>query len=1096
MAKTFDSFSAMSQYLNAVKAAEAKAAKAKAAEAAAEKAARLAAKAAANKAAKEAKAAEKAAKAAAAAKAAKDAAEEAAFVNAEYSALTNADAASYKAAKAACRKAAKAAKVAAAPAKAAAKVAAKAAKAACNFWSQVEAPEISVVEAKTSAAEIVSAAKVAAKAAKEAEKAEAFKAKQAAAASAARAKATKKAAKASVKTAKKAVKAAAKAAGLMFSAEKVENVLSAVADKFFNQGGKISLGERMVADQQAELDSKAISWLFSDVAECENEEDLRKDQLFIDRQAENLADLYQDDFLATAAKLMLFSDEEISQVMYMTEKLILAASKDCGYSDVEKPVVITETTDFFGAAKDLPAYSVSKAYLQNGGCCTDDVIADGVSVELAKGNRVKIYDNAVINLDTKKVTIVRNGEITDSIKDLEEEISDLKENNPEMTGKISFLEDEVKAVRIDKPELFNDVFSETKLRMDSIEDSELWKSELAKAKAEYAEYYKPAYNLAAQLMDGLMDNLKDCQEQEANDIYNAVRHSIVNKGMFDKGYKEAHENRNLAEALNICLHSSRSDMEELINSWAMPADAFNDFDEANEYAFSFIDKQLDGEDLCQKYTLKGDFIPEHMYLEDIAEIQICKSEDHLNWMESGKDKTPFKENEKFMRISFKHLMGVQVPLVFENLGIVEDTYNWRGADVVLDEQGEKLLAEFSNQKQVMGDCHQYLTKEAVIYHAYMENGLEATFDSFSRYTWYLVADRLFNTGEPFCNLTQDMKIDLSGINLKDICNVKSSRTLGIFEDAAVKKDTSTCVFGKTISEPTELEKSEVLTAAELIRAQYEQNMEMVCSFKANAVTWTKAGDNYASRTEELTTLNYMRDSLCKFENGHILTAVYSHDDSFSKLEDRVDHIKEATAVAEIAKARANALSAIHEGYQSYSTMSMLYDRYINLDGYFTEEQELVMDAHVEAELCDSIAEGVMGTWVKQAFVEGYNRTESVAGLRHLKVALESSDVRARLEVHRETELNKKIDELQNKAAAINAEARKLEGGHIAPASEARNDRFVKTGKMSASEIAEALDEENDGFNTQKMHDEAADLYNESYRLTQEMEFNAWDLVRK
>ena len=80
--------------------------------------------------------------------------------------------------------------------------------------------------------------------------------------------------------------------------------MSAVADKFFFQGGKISLGERMVADQQAELDSKAT---LSDVAECENEEDLRKDQLFIDRQAENLADLYQDDFLATAAKLMTTS---------------------------------------------------------------------------------------------------------------------------------------------------------------------------------------------------------------------------------------------------------------------------------------------------------------------------------------------------------------------------------------------------------------------------------------------------------------------------------------------------------------------------------------------------------------------------------------------------------------------------------------------------------------------------------------------------------------------------------------------------------------------------------------------------------------------
>jgi hypothetical protein len=1092
MAKTFDSFSAMSEYLESVKAAEAWQKKAAAIKAAEAKAARVAAKAAANKAAKEAKAAAKAAKEAKAEEAKAQAAEEAAFFNAEYAALTKSDAASYKAAKAACRKTAKAAKKTAAPARAAAKTAAKAAKASCNFWSSVEDPETSIAEAKASAAEVISEAKAATKAAKAAEKAEAFKAKQAAKASAARAKAAAKAAKASCHKAAKAAKATAKAAGMTFSAEKVENIMSAVADRFFNQGGKISLGERMVAGQQAELDSKAA---LSNVAECENEEDLRKDQLFIDRQADNLADLYQDDFLATAAKLMLISGEEISKVMYMTEKLVLAASDDCGYTIAEKPVIITETINFSGAAKNLPAYSVSKRYLQ-GGCDNMDVIEDGVNVELAKGGRVKVYDNAVIDLDSKEITIIRNGEITDSIEDLEAEIADLKENNPEMTGKISFLEDEVKAVRIDKPELFNHVYSEIKLRMKNIEESELWKSELAKAKAEYAEYYKPAYNLAAQLMDGLMDNLKDCQEREANDIYNAIRHSIVNKRMFDKGYKEAHENRNLAEALNICLHSSRSDIEELINSWAMPADAFNDFDEANEYAFSFIDKQLDGEDLCQKYTLKGDFIPEHMYLEDIAEIQICKSEDHLNWMESGKDKTPFQENEKFMRISFKHLMGVQVPLDPENLGNIEDTYNWRGADVVLDEQGQKFLAEFSNQKQVMGDCHQYLTKEAVIYHAYMENGLEATFDSFSRYTWYLVADRLFSTGEPFCNLTQDMKIDLSGINLKDICNVKSSRTLGIFEDAAVKEDTSTCVFGKTISEPTELEKSEVLTAAELIRAQYEQNMEMVCSFKANAVTWTKAGDNYASRTEELTTLNYIHDNLYKFENGDILIAIYGHDDKFCRLEDRVDNIKRATALASIAGERAHALFMINNGHQSDSTLDILFDRYQTLDSLYPTMEELVKAAHIEAEICFTIGEELMGTWVKQAFVSGYNAGSREANLVKMEGALMTSSLRACKEVNREVELTKQIDQLTEKAESIKEEARRLEGGHVAPASEARSDRFVKTGRMSASEIAEAMDEEDDFIDTQKMWDEVEDLYNEANELQKDLEFDAWYLINK
>ena len=238
----------------------------------------------------------------------------------------------------------------------------------------------------------------------------------------------------------------AKAAGLTCSAEKVEDVLLAVAGKFFFQGGKISLGKRKMADKQAELDSRAA---LSDV----DEEEIRKTQILIDRQAEALADLYQDDFLATAARLMLLSGEDISSVMYMTEKLVLAASDDCRFTMAEKPVIITETINFSGAAKNLPAYSVSKRYLQ-GGCDNMDVIEDGVYVELAKGGRVKVHDNAVIDLDSKEITIIRNGEITDTISDLEDEIADLKENNPEMTGKISFLEDEVKAIKIDHHQEF------------------------------------------------------------------------------------------------------------------------------------------------------------------------------------------------------------------------------------------------------------------------------------------------------------------------------------------------------------------------------------------------------------------------------------------------------------------------------------------------------------------------------------------------------------------------------------------------------------------------------------------------------------------
>ena len=1086
MAKTFDSFSSLSQYLNAAKAAEAKAAKAAAEAAAAEKAARLAAKAEAAKAAKEAKAAAKAAKAAKAEEAKAKAAEEAAFFQAEYAALGNADAASYKAAKAASRKAVKAAKAEAAPAKAAAKVAKKAAKASCNFWSSVEDPETSIAEAKASAAEVISEAKAATKAAKAAEKAEAFKAKQAAAASAAKAKAAAKAAKVSCHKAAKAAKATAKAAGLVFSAEKVENIMSAVADRFFNQGGKISLGERMVKGQQAELDSKAA---LSDVAECENEEDLRKDQLFIDRQAENLADLYQDDFLATAAKLMLLSGEDISSVMYMTEKLVLTASDDCGYTIAEKPVIITETINFSGAAKNLPAYSVSKRYLQ-GGCDNMDVIEDGVNVELAKGGRVKVYDNAVIDLDSKEITIIRNGEITDSIEDLEAEIADLKENNPEMTGKISFLEDEVKAVRIDKPELFNHVYSEIKLRMNKIEESELWKSELAKAKAEYAEYYQPKDNLGKTLTAGLMDNLKACCEKEARDIVNAIRHNISCTERYSKGFEDFTNDETLLKALRFCTSSTRDEIENMIESWAKPADDFETFDEANEYAFSLINKEMEGEDLCQKYALKGDFIPEHMYLDDIAEIHIQECANHLNWMESGKDKTPFQENERFMRISFKHLMGVQVPLDPENLDHVEDTYNWRGADVVLDEQGEKLLYEFINNKLKgeVSEYGKYQTEEAIVYHAYMENGLKYTFNLFSKYTWQLVCEELSHMAD---NSIYKMyrKVDLSMVNLMDILNVKMSTKLGIFQNGAIRYEA-----GNLIKEPTIYEVKLVLWAAERIRENFQENMEMVCGFKANMVTWSN--NNGYDRNEELTTLNYMQDNLYKFENGDILIARYGYDGHFSELKDRVENIKRATALASIAGERSHALFLIKNDHQSDSTLDILFDRYQTLDNLYPTMEERIKTAHIEAEICLTIAEAAMGTWVKQAFVEGYNAGSSEANLAHLARVLSWSEFKACEEEDREAEINKQISELESKAESIKEEARRLEGGHVAPASEARNDRFVKTGRMSASEIAETMDEEDDFIDTKKMWDEVDDLYNEANELQKDLEFDAWCLINK
>ena len=67
---------------------------------------------------------------------------------------------------------------------------------------------------------------------------------------------------------------------------------------------------------------------------------------------------------------------------------------------------------------------------------------------------------------------------------------------------------------------------------------------------------------------------------------------------------------------------------------------------------------------------------------------------------------------------------------------------------------------------------------------------------------------------------------------------------------------------------------------------------------------------------------------------------------------------------------------------------------------------------------------------------------------------------------------------------------------MAPTSEARSDRFVKTGRMSASEIAEAMDEEDDFIDTKKMWDEVDDLYNEANELQKDLEFDAWYLIDK
>ena len=284
-------------------------------------------------------------------------------------------------------------------------------------------------------------------------------------------------------------------------------------------------------------------------------------------------------------------------------------------------------------------------------------------------------------------------------------------------------------------------------------------------------------------------------------------------------------------------------------------------------------------------------------------------------------------------------------------------------------------------------------------------------------------------------------------------------------------------------------------AAEKIRENFQNNMEMVCGFKANMIAW-KSQDENGNRDEELTTLDYMQDRLYKFENGEILIARYGYDGHFSELKDRVENIKRATALASIAGERSHALFLIKNDHQSDSTLDILFDRYQTLDNLYPTMEERIKTAHIEAEICLTIAEAAMGTWVKQAFVEGYNAGSSKANLAHLARVLSWSEFKACEEENREAEINKQISELESKAESIKEEARRLEGGHVAPASEARNDRFVKTGRMSASEIAEALDEENDGFNTQKMHDEAADLYNESYRLQQDLEFDAWELVRK
>ena len=259
------------------------------------------------------------------------------------------------------------------------------------------------------------------------------------------------------------------------------------------------------------------------------------------------------------------------------------------------------------------------------------------------------------------------------------------------------------------------------------------------------------------------------------------------------------------------------------------------------------------------------------------------------------------------------------------------------------------------------------------------------------------------------------------------------------------------------------------------------------------VTWSN--NNGYERNEELTTLNYMQDNLYKFENGDILIARYGYDGQFSELKDRVEKIKRATALASIAGERSHALFLIKNDHQSDSTLDILFDRYQTLDNLYPTMEERIKTAHIEAEICLTIAEAAMGTWVKQAFVEGYNAGSSEANLAHLARVLSWSEFKACEEENREAEINKQISELESKAESIKEEARRLEGGHVAPASEARNDRFVKTGRMSASEIAEAMDEEDDFIDTKKMWDEVDDLYNEANELQKDLEFDAWYLIK-
>jgi predicted RNA-binding protein with PIN domain len=426
----------------------------------------------------------------------------------------------------------------------------------------------------------------------------------------------------------------------------------------------------------------------------------------------------------------------------------------------------------------------------------------------------------------------------------------------------------------------------------------------------------------------------------------------------------------------------------------------------------------------------------------------------------------------------------------ENLDQVEDTYNWRGADVVLDEQGEKLLCEFINNKLKgeVSEYGKYQTEEAIVYHAYMENGLKYTFNLFSKYTWQLVCEKLSDMADSSIYKIYK-KVDLSMVNLMDILNVKMSTKLGIFQNGAIRYEA-----GNLIKEPTIYEARLVLWAEERIRENFQENMEMVCGFKANMVTWSN--NNGYDRNEELTTLNYMQDNLYKFENGDILIARYGYDGHFSELKDRVENIKRATALASIAGERSHALFLIKNDHQSDSTLDILFDRYQTLDNLYPTMEERIKTAHIEAEICLTITEAAMGTWVRQAFVEGYNEGSSEANLAHLARVLSWSEFKACEEENREAEINKQISELESKAESIKEEARRLEDGHVAPASEARNDRFVKTGRMSASEIAEAMDEEDDFIDTKKMWDEVDDLYNEANELQKDLEFDAWYLIDK